>query len=150
MKSQIKLFSLVVIATLVFIGCSSNTNTNDKTVGTSQTQQQSVMAEQQPTAPINANMPALGDQVPNDYVCMVNDAYMGRLQFEVSFEGKIYYGCCDMCKERIPKDESVRYAIDPFSKKKVNKADAYIVLIGQNGEVVYFENEENYKKLIES
>lgn len=147
MKVQIKLFSTIALATVLFIGCNSSTN-NETT--TTQTEQSNVPTAPQPMTATNANMPALGDQVPNDYVCMVNDAYMGRLQFEVPFEGKTYYGCCDMCKERIPKDESVRYAIDPYSKNKVNKADAYIVLIGNNGEVVYFENEENYKKLVKS
>lgn len=149
MKVQIKLFCTVALATVLFIGCNSK-STNNETTEIIQTEQQSAATAAQPITATNANMPALGEQVPNDFVCMVNDAYMGRLQFEVPFEGKMYYGCCDMCKERIPKDESVRYAIDPLTKKKVNKADAYIVLIGNNGEVVYFENEENYKKLIES
>lgn len=148
MKIHMKLFSMLALATVLFTAC--NSANNKETATATQTEQSATTTMPQPMAATGANMPALGDQVPNDYVCMVNDAYMGRLQFEVPFEGKTYYGCCDMCKERIPKDESVRYAIDPFSKKKVNKADAYIVLIGQNGEVVYFENEENYKKLIES
>lgn len=148
MKIHMKLFSTLALAIVLFTAC--NSTDNQETAAATQTEQSGVTAMPQPMAVSGANMPALGDQVPNDYVCMVNDAYMGRLQFEVPFEGKTYYGCCDMCKERIPQDESVRYAIDPFSKKKVDKADAYIVLIGQNGEVVYFENEENYKKLIES
>lgn len=148
MKIHIKLFSMLALAAVLFTAC--NSTDNQETTTAAQTEQNAATTMPQPMAATGDNMPALGDQVPNDYVCMVNDAYMGRLQFEVPFEGKIYYGCCDMCKERIPKDESVRYAIDPFSKKKVDKADAYIVLIGQNGEVVYFENEENYKKLIES
>lgn len=147
MKIHMKLFSTLALAIVLFTACNS---ANKETATATQTEQSAATTMPQPMAATAASMPALGDQVPNDYVCMVNDAYMGRLQFEVPFEGKTYYGCCDMCKERIPKDESVRYAIDPFSKKKVDKADAYIVLIGQNGEVVYFENEENYKKLIES
>lgn|SRR5690606_9362433 len=148
MKIHIRLFSIVAVAAVLFSAC--NSTDNKETTTATQTEQSSATTMPQPMAATGANMPALGDQVPNDYVCMVNDAYMGRLQFEVPFEGKTYYGCCDMCKERIPKDESVRYAIDPFSKNKVDKAEAYIVLIGKNGEVVYFENEENYKKLIES
>ncbi|WP_118195170.1 hypothetical protein [Albibacterium indicum] len=148
MKIHIRLFSIVAVAAVLFSAC--NSTDNKETTTTTQTEQSTATTMPQPMAATGANMPALGDQVPNDYVCMVNDAYMGRLQFEVPFEGKTYYGCCDMCKERIPKDESVRYAIDPFSKNKVDKAEAYIVLIGKNGEVVYFENEENYKKLIES
>lgn len=89
-----------------------------------------------------------GDAVPSDLVCMVNDAYMGNKQLEVEVEGKMYYGCCEMCKTRIPQDATVRAAIDPYSLKSVDKATAYIVIIGNNGEVAYFENEENYSKFV--
>lgn len=89
-----------------------------------------------------------GDIVPSDLVCMVNDEYMGKKQFEVSFEGKTYYGCCQMCKERIPKDQSVRMAIDPLSKKQVDKATALIAVTGDRGEVSYFENKATYTNYI--
>lgn len=85
-----------------------------------------------------------GELVPSDEVCMVNDAYMGKKQFDVKFQGKTYYGCCDMCKERIPKDASVRVATDPYSHKQVDKAVAVIAVTGNNGEVSYFENKDNY------
>lgn len=32
-----------------------------------------------------------GDIVPNDQVCMVNNAYMGKKQLEVQHDGKTYY-----------------------------------------------------------
>jgi len=89
-----------------------------------------------------------GDIVPSDLVCMVNDEYMGKKQFEVNFEGKTYYGCCQMCKERIPKDQSVRMAIDPLSKKQVDKATALIAVTGDRGEVSYFENKATYTNYI--
>lgn len=85
-----------------------------------------------------------GELVPSDEVCMVNDAYMGKKQFDVKFQGKTYYGCCDMCKERIPKDASVRVATDPYSHKQVDKAVAVIAVTGNNGEVSYFESKDNY------
>ncbi|MCH5688793.1 hypothetical protein LWM68_33775 [Niabella sp. W65] len=75
---------------------------------------------------------------------MVNDAYMGKKQFDVKFQGKTYYGCCEMCKERIPKDASVRVATDPYSHKQVDKAVAVIAVTGNNGEVSYFESKDNY------
>jgi len=90
----------------------------------------------------------IGELVPSDEVCMVNDAYMGKKQFDVKFGGKTYYGCCEMCKERIPKDASVRVAIDPYSHKQVDKALAVIAVTGNNGEVSYFENKENYAKYV--
>lgn len=90
----------------------------------------------------------MGDVVPSEEVCMVNNEYMGKKQFEVNFEGKIYYGCCQMCKERIPKDPSTRVAIDPFSKKQIDKATAIIAITGNNGEVSYFENNTTYTNYI--
>ena len=88
----------------------------------------------------------VGDKVPNNQVCMVNNAYMGKDQFEVPYDGKTYYGCCNMCVERIPNDETARKATDPFTGKQIDKANAYIVLKDQIGNVDYFENEDNYKK----
>ncbi len=88
----------------------------------------------------------VGDKVPNNQVCMVNNAYMGKDQFEVPYDGKTYYGCCNMCVERIPNDETARKATDPFTGKQIDKANAYIVLKDQTGNVDYFENEDNYKK----
>ncbi|QES91341.1 hypothetical protein F0358_00725 [Empedobacter brevis] len=88
----------------------------------------------------------IGDKVPNNQVCMVNNAYMGKDQFEVPYDGKTYYGCCNMCVERIPNDETARKATDPFTGKQIDKANAYIVLKDQTGNVDYFENEDNYKK----
>lgn len=126
-----KLLSIVAIATVLFIGCNSKTNESNATVQT-----------------VNQGTPQKGEHVPSNLVCMVNDAYMGKQQLEVPFEGKMYYGCCKMCQERIPTDESVRYATDPQTLAKVDKATAYIVLIGDNGEVAYFENEGNYLKFI--
>lgn len=128
-----KLLSIVAVATVLFIGCNSKNETNSAT---------------QTTSIVNKNTPQKGEHVPSNLVCMVNDAYMGKQQLEVPFEGKMYYGCCKMCQERIPTDESVRYATDPHTLVKVDKATAYIVLIGDNGEVAYFENEGNYLKFI--
>lgn len=90
----------------------------------------------------------MGDVVPSEEVCMVNNEYMGKKQFEVNFEGKIYYGSCQMCKERIPKDPSTRVAIDPFSKKQIDKATAIIAITGNHGEVSYFENNTTYTNYI--
>lgn len=89
-----------------------------------------------------------GSHVPNETVCMVNNAYMGKKQMEVPHNGKMYYGCCEMCVKKIPTDKTAREAIDPYSGKTVDKADAYIVMISDEGEVAYFENEESYNKFL--
>ncbi|WP_343565615.1 hypothetical protein [Sphingobacterium sp.] len=91
-----------------------------------------------------------GDLVPTEEVCMVNDAFMEKKQLLVKYEGKAYYGCCEMCKERIPKEAAVRMAIDPLTGNKVDKAMAAIAITGDQGEVSYFESEENYRKYLEN
>lgn len=132
-SSKIKYLSFILISSVFFASCGGG--------------QKDSQANQQVEAAQNA-VPQKGDQVPNDLVCMVNNAYMGVPQLEVPYEGKTYYGCCEMCQERIPKEKTARIAVDPYSLNDVDKADAYIVLIGDRGEVAYFENEKNYKDLI--
>lgn len=86
-----------------------------------------------------------GDIVPNDLVCMVNNAFMGVEQLEVEYEGKTYYGCCEMCQDRIPTEETARVGVDPYSGNTVDKAEAVIAITGARGEVSYFENKSNYE-----
>lgn len=86
-----------------------------------------------------------GDIVPHNQVCMVNNAYMGKKQLEVKYKGKTYYGCCENCKLRIPKEENVRTAYDPISKKLIDKSSAIIAISDKNDNVVYFENKTNYE-----
>lgn len=124
----------------VFVLTSCQNKTEEPTV-TAQEEQMSDMMQPSQTMAYN-----VGDKVPNKQVCMVNNAYMGKDQFEVPYDGKTYYGCCNMCVERIPNDETARKAKDLFTGKEIDKADAYIVLKDQQGNVDYFENEENYKK----
>ena len=78
-------------------------------------------------------------------VCMVNDMDMGKAQIPVVVEGRTYYGCCAMCKERLAKDAAIRSAIDPVSGKSVDKAKA---VIGKraDGSVLYFESEANLRR----
>lgn len=76
-------------------------------------------------------------------VCMVNNTYMGRPQIPVVVEGRTYFGCCEMCKGRLERDASARYATDPVSGRQVDKAAA---VIGRDAEnrVLYFETEATY------
>ena len=78
-------------------------------------------------------------------VCMVNNQFMGKDQIPVEVEGKTYYGCCEMCKERLAKDQAVRYSTDPVSGARVDKATA-VIGVQPNGSVLYFENETNLQE----
>ena len=129
------------VSILSIFALTSCQNKTEEPAVTAHEEQMSDMMQPSQTMAYN-----VGDKVPNKQVCMVNNAYMGKDQFEVPYDGKTYYGCCNMCVERIPNDETARKAKDPFTGKEIDKANAYIVLKDQQGNVDYFENEENYKK----
>lgn len=78
-------------------------------------------------------------------VCMINNKFMGSDQISIEVDGKTYYGCCPMCKERLQKDISSRQAVDPISGVSVDKAKAIIGAAPDNT-IYYFENEENMHK----
>jgi len=79
---------------------------------------------------------------PNE-VCMTNDAYMGRPQIAVPIDNKTYYGCCYGCVAALKEDINTRYAVDPVSGTRVDKAIAVIGAL-RDGKVLYFRNEENF------
>lgn len=137
----------LALSSVLFAACNStaqpvNTTTNKEVVTTK------AAAQVAPAALTKG--PKKGSRVLNSEVCMVNDAYMGKKQIEVPYKGHMFYGCCEMCVERIPKDETVRIATDPQTGAKVNKATAYIILLNEEGSVAYFANEKNYKDFVAS
>ena len=83
--------------------------------------------------------------VESKQVCMINDRSMSIEQIPVEIEGKTYYGCCPMCKERLVRETATRYALDPVSGKKVDKAKATIGAL-PGAAVLYFENAQNLAK----
>jgi YHS domain-containing protein len=145
MKTFNQLCGALALSSVLFAACNStaqpvNTTPNKEAVTTKTA-----------LAPATVTKgPKKGSRVLNSEVCMVNDAYMGKKQIEVPYKGDMFYGCCEMCVERIPKDETVRIATDPQTGEKVNKASAYIILLNEEGSVAYFANEKNYKDFVAS
>lgn len=84
-------------------------------------------------------------RVETQKVCMVNNQVFERTQIPIRVEGRTYYGCCDMCKERLAKDPGARTAVDPVTGKKVDKATALIAAL-PDGSVLYFESEASFKR----
>ena len=84
-------------------------------------------------------------QVEASKVCMVNDTAFDWEQIAVEVEGKTYYGCCPMCKDRLNQDASIRKATDPITGAEVDKASA-IISADETSKVYYFETEENLRK----
>lgn len=78
-------------------------------------------------------------------VCMVNDHAMGKPQIAVVVAEKTYYGCCEMCKQRLAEDAAVRFAVDPVTGEKVDKATAVIGAL-PDGSVLYFKSAETLKR----
>lgn len=78
-------------------------------------------------------------------VCMVNNQVFEKDQIPVQVGGKTYYGCCEMCKERLAKDADARTGVDPVTGKKVDKATAVIVA-QTDGNVLYFESEKTLEQ----
>jgi YHS domain-containing protein len=83
--------------------------------------------------------------VASHEVCMVNDTFFGRDQIPVEVGGQTYYGCCEGCKQRLAEDEAIRYATDPATGERVDKATATIAA-RPDGSVLYFASEENLAK----
>jgi YHS domain-containing protein len=83
--------------------------------------------------------------VESKHVCMINDRSMANEQIAVEVEGRTYYGCCPMCKERLAKEEAARYAIDPVSGVKVDKSKAVIGAL-PGAAVLYFESVANLER----
>lgn len=97
-----------------------------------------------------SSLPVPGKAVPHNLVCMVNNMYMGSQQIAVPVNNKTYYGCCQKCVNDLNTDESTRFAVDPFSKKRVDKAMAFIIIKpDKSGAVLYFESEQSAKKYLD-
>jgi YHS domain-containing protein len=84
-------------------------------------------------------------RVEPQMVCMVNDQAMGKLQIAVEVDHKTYYGCCEMCKQRLAQDEAVRRAVDPVTGEVVDKATA-VIAARSDGSVLYFSSEETLRR----
>lgn len=96
------------------------------------------------------SLPFPGEAINPDMVCMVNNMYMGIDQIPVLVQDKTYYACCDKCIRDLNNDQSVRYAIDPYSKVGVDKAFAFITMSPEKkGAILYFESANNAKKYLD-
>ncbi len=129
---NLKLIAGIVLTGILFTAC--NQSVKDQKPTTEVATEQNYVANYQ-----------VGDHVPRDLVCMVNNAYMGKNQIEVPVDGKMYYGCCEMCVGRLNEDASSRMATDPYSGEEVDKAEAFIVIANENGKVDYFKSRENFE-----
>jgi YHS domain-containing protein len=78
-------------------------------------------------------------------VCMVNDQFMGKPQIPVEVEGRTYYGCCAMCKDKLNQQPAARMAQDPVTGESVDKSKA-IIIQDASGRVKYFASEDTLSR----
>lgn len=76
---------------------------------------------------------------------MINNRRFEEKQIPVPIGDKTYYGCCQMCVRELNENPESRFAIDPVSGEKVNKAEAVIGAL-PNGKIRYFESEETMRQ----
>lgn len=131
-------FALAVPLLVLGIGCS------DPVAGTAP----AASAEPVPphataTAEAASATDAVLRKVAPDEVCMMNNRFMKDKQIPVPIDGRTYFGCCAMCKDKLTNDAAARTATDPVSGRPVDKAVAVIGAKPSNA-VVYFENQENF------
>lgn len=85
-----------------------------------------------------------GNVDKKEYVCMMQDMVLGKPGIPIQFAGRTYYGCCEMCKEKI-KNEPQKYtqATDLVSRKPVDKAESFIYSV--DGTAYYFGSDASRK-----
>jgi YHS domain-containing protein len=93
---------------------------------------------------VQAAAPAV-KKVETRKVCMINNQVFDKDQIPVKVEGRTYYGCCEMCKERLARDAAARAAVDPVTGKKVDKATA-VIAAQADGSVLYFESDQTLQR----
>lgn len=99
-----------------------------------------------------ASLPGFQDTISHSKVCMVDDFFQGDSPgIPVVVKNNTYYGCSREASEDLAKIDSFRFAIDPVSKNKVDKATAWIVIHpDKDGKVIYFGSKETYQKFLEA
>jgi YHS domain-containing protein len=100
----------------------------------------------EPASPAAHVLPAGLTRVTDpSQVCMVNNQYMGQPQIPIAVEGRTYYGCCPMCKDRLGNDPSARTGVDPVTGAQVDKATA-VMLQDASGKILYFASEDTLRR----
>jgi YHS domain-containing protein len=84
-------------------------------------------------------------QVESKYVCMVNNQRFDKELIPVKVNDRTYYGCCEMCKDKLQNNAKSRVAKDPVSGKEVDKSIA-VIGAAPDGKVFYFESVENLRQ----
>lgn len=95
------------------------------------------------------NLPSIKDTISHVNVCMEDDLYSANARTPVLVMNKTYYGCSKKAIKYLSSNESLRFAIDPVNKAKIDKATAIISLHPErNGKVIYFGSKQTYNRYL--
>ena len=99
-----------------------------------------------------ASMPSLMDTIPHSKVCMVDNIFQGDFpSVPVSIHNQTYYGCSKKALTDLTTIDSLRFAVDPISRAKVNKAIAIVAIHpDKDGRVMYFGSMETYNRYLKA
>ncbi|WP_276374252.1 hypothetical protein [Chryseolinea sp. H1M3-3] len=99
-----------------------------------------------------ASLPPEKDTIAHNKICMVDDIYQGDYPtLTVALSNKTYYGCDAKATQDLLNKQELRFAIDPLTKRKIDKASAFIGLNPKkDGKVLYFESKETFTQYLHS
>ena len=94
-------------------------------------------------------LPLQGTILEHNKICMASNVYLGQDQMAITIAGRQYFSCSSHCTKQLQSGDSVRLAVDPYSKTVVDKSSAFITMSpGRSQTILYFETEENIKKYL--
>lgn len=144
-KSKImkKIYFSWMLLVIVAMSCS-----NSQTASNKQDENKNVAKEKTVQAVGKELAPGV-IMLPNNQVCMVNDAFKPAEQIPVTVNGKTYYGCCQGCVDALKTNELARTTTDLISGESIDKATSVAILKpGSKEQVLYFANEANAIKYV--
>jgi hypothetical protein len=102
------------------------------------------------TAQYLASLPSQRDTISHSKICMVDNIYQGDYPtLSVLLSANTYYGCDAKAIRELSIKEDIRFAIDPITKRKVDKASAVIGLHRKrDGKVLYFESKKTFTQYL--
>jgi YHS domain-containing protein len=102
------------------------------------------VAQEAGTEPATAAADSTLKQVEARFICMINDKVHDSEQIAVPVGNNTYYGCCQMCVEKLNENPDSRTAVDPVSGNRVDKSEA-VLGAAPDGTVYYFESVANLR-----
>jgi YHS domain-containing protein len=84
------------------------------------------------------------EQVEARFICMINNKVFDSEQIAVPIGETTYYGCCQMCVQKLNEDPESRYVADPVSGNRIDKSEA-VLGAAPDGTVYDFESLDNLR-----